>query len=262
MSSGFKIKVDRSTVHGQYNFKFANNANNANNAIVPVLQRVGKGYRLIGTASFLIKPNIFVTVAHLFQGEDISIGDSFFILSHDSPDYPLEIKAIHNDVNTDISIFELVLEEANQFFQKVQPIGVMNLEPEIGEIVGVFGCSHSEVNPDNIIEVESETIQPLIIKTKWEVGQILNISQSGLRLVKGQCYETSVHAEGRDSGAPLFNGSGFMVGLLSTSLDVDSGLPNSICTSILPLGRVELNGTPINEMWSKTRIATCIKLKK
>ena len=91
-----------------------------------------------------------------------------------------------------------------------------------------------------------------------EVGGVIKIHDSGRGFVQGQCFETSVLAEGRDSGAPMFNSNGFLVGLLSTSMQFESGLPNSVCTSILQLADIPIEETPIKELWNrKPRAAYC-----
>lgn len=80
--------------------------------------------------------------------------------------------------------------------------------------------------------------------------------------MKGQCFETSILAEGRDSGAPMFNSNGFLIGLLSSSFDFDSGLPNSVCTSILEVADIPINVTPVKNLWCKKPRAVFCKIKE
>lgn len=80
-----------------------------------------------------------------------------------------------------------------------------------------------------------------------------------MQACKGQCFETSILAEGRDSGAPMFNSNGFLVGLLSTSMEFDQGLPNLVCSSILQLEEVPVDGIPIKKLWNTTHRAAYFK---
>lgn len=257
MPYDFNFTRERSTANNKYEFKFFGNSRHA---IVPVLQRYQKGYRLIGTGSYFIPPNIFITAAHLFDGDDIKPNDSFYIFSEKSLDWPLEITEIHRHETLDLA-FLIVENEGEQFFKEVNPLAVMNLPPQKHEIVGVFGFSHSIIDHENTIKQNGGVLQNMQIRSKWEVGGVLEIHGSGRGMVKGQCFETSVFAEGRDSGAPMFNSNGFLLGLLSTSFNFESGLPNSICVSILELAEIPINGTPIKNLWFKKPRAAFCKIK-
>ena len=258
MPYNFSLTRERSKASSKYKFEFLRNSRFA---IVPVLQRYQEGYRLIGTGSYFIHPNIFITAAHLFDGDDINPNDSFYIFSERSLDWPLEIIKIHRHETLDFA-FLIIENEGEKFFDGINPLAVMNLPPEKHEIVGVFGFSHSIVDHSNTIEQNGEFFQNMQIRSKWEVGGVLEIHDSGRGMVKGQCFETSILAEGRDSGAPMFNSNGFLLGLLSTSFNFDSGLPNSICVSILELAEIPIDGTPIRNLWiKKPRAAFCKKIK-
>jgi len=255
MKHEFKLTRDRSTACSRYEFQFYENAGSA---VVPILQRYQTGeYRIIGTGSYFIKPNLFITAAHIFEGVDINSDDGFSIIIEGSEEpIPLVEKHIHE--NLDLAI--LVLDDSGiQYLEEINPLAVMNLPPEKNEIVAIFGYSHSIVDPNNTFNDDNgDTLQKLRLRSKWEVGGVLEIHDSGTRLLNGQCFETSVLAEGRDSGAPVFNSSGFLIGLLSTSWEFESGLPNSLCVSILEIADIPINGTPIKELWNKKpRAAYC-----
>ena len=258
MAYDFRLTRDRSQANVKYEFDFIGNSRLA---IVPVLHRFANGYRIIGTASYFIRPNIFLTVGHLFEGDDIQPNDSFYLICESSIDWPLEIIEIIKHETLDLAF--LVLEnDGEQYFNDVNPLAVMNLPPLKNEIVAVFGYSHSLVNPEEAIEQEGEFVQPMRIRSKWELGGVLDISENGRGNVNGQCFETSILAEGRDSGAPMFNSNGFLVGLLSTSFNFETGLPNSTCVSVLNLSELTINGTPVKELWFKKNRAAYCKLKK
>lgn len=258
MAYNFRLTRERSLASSNYEFEFIGNSRHA---VVPVLQRYEAGYRIIGTGSYFIKPNIFITAAHIFEGDDIRPNDSFFIISEGSLDYPLEIIEIHKHETLDLA-FMILEQKGEKYFEQINPLAVMNLPPLQNEIVAVFGYSHSIVDPNNAIEVEGEVMQPMRLRCKWELGGVLEIQNTGTRLLNGQCFETSVLAEGRDSGAPMFNSNGFLVGLLSTSWDFEDGLPNSLCASILELADIPINGVPVKELWNKKPRAAYCRLKK
>lgn len=251
----FNSTRDRSAACNKYEFNFIANAGKA---VVPVLQRYQSGeYRIIGTGSYFIKPNIFITAAHIFEGDDINPDDGFYVIIEGATN-PIPLIQRHAHETLDIAM--LVLDDSGiAYLEDVNPLAVMNLPPEKCEIVAIFGYSHSIVDPEQTITVDNgDVYQNLRLRTKWEVGGVLNVYKSGVRLLKGECFETSVLAEGRDSGAPMFNSNGFLVGLLSTSWEFDSGLPNSLCVSILELADIPINGTPISKLWNKKpRAAYC-----
>ena len=163
--------------------------------------------------------------------------------------------------NADLTIFVLD-SNAREFLSEVNPVAVMNSPLAQNEIVALFGFSHSEVDPSNAEETANgDVYQTMRFRSKWELGGVLEVHNDGCRLVQGQCFETSILAEGRDSGAPMFNSNGFLVGLLSTSLHVESGLPNSLCSSILQLAEIPINGTPIKKLWNNTHRAAYCKIQ-
>ena len=47
------------------------------------------------------------------------------------------------------------------------------------------------------------------IRSNWELGGVLEIHKEGRGFVKGECFETSILAEGGDSGAPMSNSNGW-----------------------------------------------------
>lgn len=255
MAYKFELTKDRSAVNGKYTFTFVGNSHKA---VVPVLQHRQSGeYRIIGTGFYLIRPNIFITAAHIFKGNDINDDDSFSVLLEDAPD-PIPLTHKYNHESLDIAFF--ILDSTSlDYLEDVNPLAVMNMLPTKNEVVAIFGYSHSDVDPMNKCEIDDgEAMQNTILRSKWELGGVLGIHDSGRGFVKGQCFETSVLAEGRDSGAPMFNGNGFVIGLLSRSFKFESGLPNSTCTSILQIGDIPIDGKPIRELWNrKHRTAFC-----
>lgn len=258
MNHKFNLTRDRSVAGKKYEFDFIDNARKA---IVPIFQRYQSGeYRIIGTGSYFIEPHIFITAAHIFEGKDINHDDGFYI-AIEGVDEPVPLVEKHVHEYLDLAI--LVLDESGITpLQDVNPLAVMNLPPEIGEVVAIFEYSHSIVEPENThLDKNGNTLQEIKLRSKWEVGGVQHIHDKGTRLLKGQCFETTVLAEGRDSGAPMFNSNGFLVGLLSMSYTFESGLPNSLCVSILEIADIPIHGKPICELWTtKPRAAFCRKI--
>ncbi len=250
----FDLTRDRSKANGKYQFGFFDESHKA---IVPVFQRYITGeYRIIGTAFYALKPNIFITAKHIFEGSDINDDDSFYIFIEGASE-PTLIGHINNYDSADIALLT-VDGGINNYLCNINPLAVMNLGPEIHEIMAIFGYSHSHVDPSDTFELEyGEVQQHMRIRTKWELGGVIDIHNNGRGFVKGPCFETSVLAEGRDSGAPIFNSNGFVIGILSSSMSFESGLPNSICTSLLQLAEIPINGIPIKKLWFKERAAYC-----
>lgn len=251
----FELTKDRSAINGRYMFEFLGKSEQA---VVPVLQRYRSGeYRIIGTAFFFLEPSLFLTASHMFEGRDINVDDDFYVVLA-GDDEPVRIAKRFLHENTDIAI--LVLDDlATPRLQDINPLAVMDSPLVKGEVVAIFGFSHSLVDPDDAAEADDGVVfQPIRLRSKWELGGILECHPSGCRLIKGECYETSILAEGRDSGAPMFNSCGFVTGVLSLSGSYDDGLPNSLYTSILPLRDIPIDGIAIKDRWlTRDRAAIC-----
>ena len=233
----FSLTKDRSLANKKYGYGFYGDAGKA---IVPVLQyRAGK-YKLIGTAAYFGEPNWFITARHIFEGADIDKSDGFAV-HFENTEEPTRLDTKFDIRNTDISICRLE-GPLPKSLDHIKPFAIMNLVPEQHEIVAAYGYSHSLVDPTQTYEIGDEEYQHLRFRTKWEVGGVIEIHPNGRGHVKSECIETSILAEGRDSGAPIFNSNGFLVGILSQSFEFESGLPNSTFSSIVNIGGVDLNG--------------------
>lgn len=255
----FNLTKDRSAINGKYTFEFIGNSQRA---VVPVLQHTQLDeYRIVGTASYFIQPNIFITAAHIFKGPDINDDDGFSIFL-DGAQEPTPIFPLFRDESLDLAVVKLEC-ASSEYLNGIDPLTVMNLPPEQFEVVASFGYSHSRadptINPSEIYEKNDGSFeQHLNFKTKWELGGILEIHNSGRGHIKGQVYETSILVEGRDSGAPMFNSNGFFVGIASMSMQFDEGLPNSIFASITQMDNYPINGKSIKDLVNrKNRAAFC-----
>ncbi len=236
----FDLTKDRSAVNSKYRFEFIGSQSSA---VVPVLQHlVGDGgYNLIGTASYICEPNIFITAKHIFEGDDIHDDDRFQVVLGEENffysivNYPIE--------GTDISLF--TVENAMSILSTLKPFRILNGEVARHEVVGCFGYSHSEVYPEDIfLDGDGEPTQPMRFRTKWELGGVLEHHSEGRGHTKGKCFETSVLVEGRDSGGPLFV-NGLLVGVASSSFTFDGGLPNSVFSSVENILHHEFDGQEI-----------------
>lgn len=253
----FDLTRDRSAVSGKYEFSFIGNAQKA---IVPVLQYRSGRYRIIGTASYFGEPNWLITAQHIFRGDDIADTDGFAVY-FDGTSEPMRLDAKYDLQGTDVTLCRLE-GGVPPSIGDVTPFRVMNLAPEVHEVVAAFGYSHSSVNPNEVFEDEDgELLQSLRFRAKWELGGVLAIHPEGRGHVKSECFETSILAEGRDSGAPIFNSNGFLVGILSSSFEFESGLPNSTFTSIVRIGGFNLGDATVSDIWYKgQRSVYCKKL--
>jgi hypothetical protein len=141
--------------------------------------------------------------------------------------------------------------------QDVSPLIIMKLPSEEQEIVAVSCFPDSIVDPANTFTMTNEDVmQNMQTGSRREVGGVPGIHNEGHRLLKVDCFETSILAEGRDSGAPMFSSNGFLVGLVSTSWQFEEGLPNSLCVSVLELADTPIGGKPVRELWTRKPKAT------
>lgn len=253
--SKFDIAKDRSAVNGMYQFSFVGDAIKA---IVPVLQCRHGRYRLVGTATYFGAPDWFITAGHIFQGKDIDKSDDFAV-HFDGTAEPARFDQVFLLSDTDIAICRLG-GRLPGVVEHLTPFAVMNLSPEVHEIVATFGFAHSLVKPDEVYETRGERFQSLLFRSKWELGGVLAIHPTGRGALKSEIYETSMLAEGRDSGAPVFNSNGFLIGVISSSFTFEDGLPNSSVSSIRDIGGKKLDGLAVDDIWYKgQRLVSCRK---
>ncbi len=151
MVQKFNLTRDRSAVSGRYLFKFIGNSQKA---VAPVLQKYQTGeYRLIGTSSCFIKPNLFITASHIFDGDDNNTDDGFYIIYDTNPE-PLLITHIYKYEALDLAMFQIDLNYSEQL-EEIKPLAVMNLPPEKSEVVATFGFSHTVIDPKDTFKIES-----------------------------------------------------------------------------------------------------------
>ena len=200
-----------------------------------------------------------VILTDVLEGNDIADTDGFAVHFEGTLE-PTRLDAKFDLKGTDVSLCRLE-GDVPPSIGDVTPFAVMNLTPEVHEVVAAFGYSHSLVDPNEVYEEDGELLQHLRFRAKWELGGVLAIHPEGRGHAKNECFETSILAEGRDSGAPIFNSNGFLVGILSTSFAFEGGLPNSTFTSIVRIGGYELDGIAVSKLWHKgKRSVVCRKL--
>ncbi len=87
-------------------------------------------------------------------------------------------------------------------------------------------------------------------RSHWEVGGVKEVFGEGRGFVKGQCFSSSLLIESRASGGPVFNSSGFVVGINSRAFKFDGGLPDSTILYIEEIAKLEVNGTCLDQLWN------------
>lgn len=182
MGYEFRLTRDRSTVNSKYSSSFIGNGQKA---VAPVLQRYKTGeYRIIGTCSFFISPNLFITAAHIFEGDDINDDDGFSVFLDETCEL-VPIVNLYKYEHADLAIFTIDA-AANDYLSQVNPLAVMSSPLGLGEVVALFGFSHSDVDPSNTEETaDGDVYQSMSFRPKWELGGVLEVHESGCRLVRG-----------------------------------------------------------------------------
>lgn len=244
----------RSPASSKYHFEFIGQNESA---VFPVLQRTTNGIlRLIGTGFFVAPGSIFATAKHIFEGDDISESDYFEVSQVVEDDVVRrDITHIHSHTELDIAICKLgPPEETGVDYESHPIVGVMEDDPIIlddkYEVLGSFVYAQTLVHdpePDTTGKYGGDDTQLLNRRGHWEKGYIEEIHAKGLRKVGGRCFSTSIFVEGRASGGPVFNSSGFAVGINSSGFAPPDGLPFSTISSILGAMAMSFQGPTVAE---------------
>jgi hypothetical protein len=243
----------RSLASKRHKFEFFEDSQRA---VFPIVRRDTTGVIVLSGTGFFVAPGgIFVTAKHVFEeGEDIDHSNSFEIIQEgvDHVESRL-ITEVILDANLDIAVGRLESPHEQCASCENHPVvGIMQLDPEIHEVLGSFVFSHTLINPPEELQSDDKTelYQKVKFRSHWEVGLAEEIYEDGLGHVKGRCFGTSVFVEGRASGGPLFNSNGFVIGLNSTGIAEPEGLPHSTATSIRGVYSLEIGGKSITD-WRK-----------
>lgn len=225
----------------------------AHRAVFPIVKRDSAGkITLYGTGFFVAPCGVFASAKHIFEGDDVLSSDSFEILQEgDGHVKPRRIVDVVLDSESDIAVG--MLERPHDDCSSCDAhavVGIMELAPEVHEVVASFVFSHTLIHGTEPIEGPTgvESYQLVQHRSHWEVGLAEEVYPNGLGFVKGQCFGTSIFVEGRGSGGPVFNSNGFVIGINSRSFAEPMGLPHSTATSIGRLYEIAIGGKTIKEL--------------
>jgi len=219
-------------------------------AVFPIVKKETAGaISLYGTGFFVAPGGVFASAKHVFEGADIHESESFHILQ-EAADHvePRRITEVVVDAASDLAVGRLDPAHGECVFCEAHPVvGIMELDPEIHEVVGSYTFSHTLIDQPEDIGVEQKVGagQRVLYRAHWEVGTAEAIHPNGLGFVKGCCFSSSILVEGRASGGPVFNSNGFVVGVNSRSFTKTGGLPHSTASSIKRLYDIEIGGRSI-----------------
>ena len=237
----------RSLASARHKFEFFGDDQRA---VFPIVKRDDAGtISLYGTGFFIAPGGVFATAKHIFEGHDVLQSDSFEILQEGAGHVePRSILEVVIDAASDLAVGRLESpHDGCQSCEEHPVVGIMELDPEIHEVVGSFVFSHTLIDQPENVETENgiELGQRVQFRSHWEVGLAEEVYPNGLGFVKGRCFGTSIFVEGRGSGGPVFNSNGFVIGVNSRSFAEPEGLPHSTSTSIRRLFEIEIGGKSI-----------------
>lgn len=236
-----QLTRQRSVASSRYDFSFIGNNDRS---VFPILHQPKHGRPMLkGTGFFALPGGLFLTAKHVFEGNEISCDDAFdLIVDCDGTIDQLPIKEIHLHETLDIAIglVELPTQASIVPFMHDDPIlSEQGAEPLAAPVFA-----------QTLVRVLKPFDQSQVLLTRryhWEKGYVEEIHSDGLRYVSGRCYLTSILAEGRSSGAPVFNSNGFVIGLVNTGMAPVESCPFSTVTAISEALRIPIDGKTLWE---------------
>lgn len=228
-------------------------------SIFPIVQQQKNGRpKLIGSGFFILPWGLFVTAKHIFEGKDIDEEDAFdAFVTVDGALVQLPIEEINLSSDRDIAFGVIQMQSAASIVSVMQddPIVSEHGNEVLGALVFAQTLIHEKIpfDPDEVI---------FNVRSLWEKGYVEDIHPDGLRYVPGRCYSTSLFAEGRSSGSPVFNSNGFVIGLISTGIAPSGLCPFSTITAISEVLSFPVNGETLWEHRKKLPNKPTVRVRR
>ena len=220
--------------------------------VFPIFQRTADGVsKLVGTGFFIAPHGVFLSAAHVFELE-VSPEDSFWIVYLDGDNQPLKLDV--GEVRVRPEGRDIAMGEVNVEGLKHPFATVMESLPMEKEVVASLVYSHTLVHEPVQEPNGSEEIQHIQRRWHWEMGVVEQVSHEGYPFTPGPSFISNIFVEGRVSGGPVLNSSGFVVGVNSRGSHPPGELPYSIASGLKGLGKIEWDGISIQDRTANTRL--------
>ena len=152
---------------------------------------------LLAQACLSLPLEFFFSAAHVFE-IDVEENDSFWMLYVDAENQLHEIDFGEVRVRPeerDISLGKVLMGDIEHPI-----ISIMELLPEINEVMASFAFSHTLVHEPE--EQSGEQVQQVQLRNHWEMGKVEEVYREGYWQTPGSAFRSSILVEGRASGGP------------------------------------------------------------
>ncbi|MGS2724941.1 S1 family peptidase [Porticoccus sp. GXU_MW_L64] len=211
--------------------------------IFPIFQRkIDRESVLAGTGFFIAPTGIFISASHVFE-INYDEGDTYWVLYIDSEgrEHDLDFSEIMiRPEGRDIALGQVAMGDLDHPI-----VSIMELQPEINEVMASFAFSHTLIH--EIEEQNGEEIQRIQYRNHWELGKVEEVSHTGFWQTPGPAFRSTILVEGRASGGPVFNSNGFVVGVNCRGMSPDGAVPYSTASSLKGIRDLEIMGESIRE---------------
>jgi hypothetical protein len=186
-------------------------------------KNLSRFYEPQGTGFFIHKSGLFVTAKHVpILNDNNPLDNIIAIHNYDKYTCVKHVKNFHTHPTADIAIGFLDIHDSHNRFIWPKTLLYPHLKPsfippQIGLNVSNFGYGGSSVsNPKSRFQIGNFPCQ-------WHKGIVTQIFPRGRDSVffPGPVIETNLNTIGLASGGPIFNEIGQVIGVNSSSIDVD-----------------------------------------
>lgn len=196
-------------------------------AIAPIIRQHPdkKTFDLIGTGFFVAKGGIFITARHVLEAVrevhpngEFGLGLIQQIQGNAFVERPIIRMILNNSVDIGIGICAPMSSPSRGELDN-PIVRLSTRDPEIGEHVFTYAY------PDTIIEAAGNK-SAVYLNPHFYEGRIVDhfpIKRDSAVLT-WPCFQTSMHLHGGSSGGPVFDSSGAVFGINTTSLQPDTNI--------------------------------------
>jgi hypothetical protein len=203
---------------------------------------------LAGTGFFIAHTGVFLSAAHVFE-IDHKDGDTYWMLYIDAKgqEHDLDFSEITiRPEGRDIALGRVAMGDVEH-----PVVSIMELLPEIDEVVASFAFSHTLIH--EIEERNGVEVQQVQYQNHWELGKVEEVEHNGFWQTPGPAFRSTILVEGRASGGPVFNSNGFVVGINCRGMSPEENIPYSTASSLQGLRDLEIQGSSIHKLRSNVK---------
>lgn len=200
-------------------------------SIFPIIAQLSDSeIRFIGTGFFITMNGVFVTAGHVAKEiADLKCPAAViqFTAGGTFVERPIHKFYVHNGADIAVGVTYQMANDSGEALTNTV-LTLSDRMPSIGERL------HTYAYPNSTIELRTEDggKHKAFFNPAFYAGEVEEIYPNGRdsSMMPGPCFQTSIHLHGGSSGGPVFDVSGKVVGINSSSLNIATDVSFISCS--------------------------------